>query len=263
MKIGVCTKIDQAPAFAAAGGDYIEVGVQNFLLPLEDDGAFEVSQRAADASPLPIIAANGFLPGNLRSTGKDYAPGAICTYSATAFSRAAKIGIKHVVFGSGGSRKLDEGFPLDEATDQFVALLKQLGPIAADHGVTIVIEPLRRQECNFINTVAEGAEFVKQADHPNIQLLADVYHMLQNGEQASDITDAGSCIRHAHLAENDNRTCPGIDGTDFVPFFAAFKAIGYTGGISVEGKWPNSIADDGPKAIAIMREQMAAAGIAD
>jgi len=263
MKIGVCSSTDHAPAFAAAGGDYMEVGVQNFLLPLENDAAFESSLRAADSCPLPVTAANGFLPGDLRSTGKDFAPDAICDYSATAFARARQIGIKHVVFGSGGSRQLEDGFPLAEATDQFVSLLRQLGPIAGDHDVTIVVEPLRRQECNFINTIAQGADLVKQADHPRIQLLADVYHMLQNGEEPDDIVTAGDYLKHVHLAEKQARTCPGFDGTDFVPFFAAFKAIGYTGGISIEGKWPNSVADDAPKAVDVMRQQMADAGIAD
>ena len=262
MKIGNTMKPDEVAAFANAGGDYVEFGVQWFLKPQEGDAAFDDSLRIADECPLPIIAANGFLPGSLRSTGTDFDPQGILAYAAIAFARAQKIGIRHIVFGSGGSRELKDDFPADEATDQFVLLLQQMGPVAAEHQVTVVVEPLRTQECNFINTVAEGAEICRRVDHPNIQLLADVYHMMHNGETAQSIVDAGPLIKHAHLAENENRTCPGIDGTDFVPFFKAFARIGYTGSISIEGRWPDGVEADGPKAVRVMREQMAAAGVA-
>ncbi len=261
MKIGICAGPEQAPAFKAAGGDYLEANVQGLLKPGDDDAAFEASRRAADDCPLPILAANCFLPGDLPSTGKDYAPAAIIDYATVAFARAKQIGIEHIVFGSGGSRGLKDDFPYDEAIDQFVDLCRQLGPIAADQAVVIVIEPLRHQECNFINTVAEGARICERIGHPSVQLLADVYHMLQNDEQAQSIVDAGAYLRHAHLAEMNDRTCPGIEGADFVPFFRAFKQAGYTGNISIEGKWPHGVELDGDKAVSILREQMAEAGI--
>lgn len=53
----------------------------------------------------------------------------------------------------------------------------------------IVVEPMRRQECNFINTVVEGTAIVGKVNHPNVHLLFDVYHMLQNGE------DQTTCAR--------------------------------------------------------------------
>lgn len=260
MKFGICGDLEKAQPFASAGGDYLEAGVQSLLKPLEPDAAFEESLRRADACPLPILAANGFLPATLKSTGKDYNPQGILDYAAIAFARARKIGIRHIVFGSGGSRGLVDDFPVDEADDQFIAMLRQLGPIAADHDVIIVIEPLRAAECNYINTLAQGAAIVRRVGHAHIQLLADLYHMMHNGETAQCILDAGPMIKHAHLAEKTDRTCPGIEGTDFVPFFKALAQIGYSGAMSIEGKFPNGVPADSPRAVRVMREQMLAAG---
>ncbi len=43
-----------------------------------------------------------------------------------------------------------------------------------------------------------------------------------------------------------------IKGVDFRPFFAALKAVGYPGRISIEGRWKN---EDLPKTYKVIREQ--------
>ncbi len=254
MKIGICTSPDNGAIACDAGAEYIEAGVQRLLKPLDDAAAFEESLREVDACPLPILAANGFLPGELRSTGRDFAPDRIADYTAVACARAKRVGIRHIVFGSGGSRQLEDNFPLDEAADQFGSLLKRLGPIAGEQGVVLVIEPLRRQECNFINTIAEGAAVVEAAGQPGIKLLADFYHMLQNEESPGDVGRFGSLIRHCHAAEKANRTPPGIDGEDFRPFLQGLKDSGYAGDVSLECRYPNSLEQDSPRGIATLRE---------
>ncbi|MND07453.1 hypothetical protein D3C83_294250 [compost metagenome] len=37
------------------------------------------------------------------------------------------------------------------------------------------------------------------------------------------------------LAENKNRTLPGVEGDDFRPYFAALAAGGYSGRLDIEG----------------------------
>ncbi len=54
-----------------------------------------------------------------------------------------------VIFGSGGSRKLRDGWPVEKANVQFVALLKKMGPIAQKYGVTVALEQLNSGECNY------------------------------------------------------------------------------------------------------------------
>lgn len=259
MKIGNCGSVDQAPLAQKLGFDYIEENVQSFLKPLDSNDAFAPNLAKAQSSPLPIPAANAFLPGTLKSTGPDVDLPAIERYAAVAFRRAQQVGIQRIVFGSGASRRVPDGFDKAKALDQFVDVLRRIGPIAADHNVIIVIEPLQLSECNLINTVAQGAEIVRRADHPHVQLLADFFHMLRNGESPEDCREYGSLIRHTHLAEKRERTCPGIDGDDFTAFLQALFAAGYTGLLSLECKFPHDIETDAPNALAVLRKQIAAA----
>lgn len=259
MKIGNCGSVDQAPLAQKIGFDYIEENVQRLLMPLESDDAFAPNLAKAESSPLPIPAANCFLPGSLRCTGPDVDIAAIERYAAVAFRRAQQVGIRYIVFGSGGARNVPEGFPAEQAADQFVQILKRLGPLAAAYDVVLVIEPLNTGECNFINTVEQGADFVHKANHPNIQLLADFFHMLRNDEPAESCKKFGKLIKHAHVAEKANRTCPGVDGDDFTPFIKGLFDADYEGLLSLECKFPTSMEADAPGALKVLRDQIAAA----
>jgi sugar phosphate isomerase/epimerase len=134
-----------------------------------------------------------------------------------------------------------------------------MGPLAGPHGVTVVLEPLNKGETNFFNSVAEGIGLVDAIAHPNIQLLADIYHMLREDEGPESILKAGARLRHCHIAEKESRTSPGTKGDDFRPYFKALKAIGYQGGVSVEGKWGKPVEDELPRALKTMKEQCASA----
>jgi len=252
--IGVCTTPDKAGGVKDAGGQYVEPSVTGFLIPDKPDSAWEKNLLAAKACPLPVAACNGFLPGSLKSTGPTIHHEAILKWADIAFRRAKQIGIDRIVFGSSGSRKLTDDFPREKAKSQFVDLLRRLGPIAAQHDVVIVIEPLRREEDNFINTVLDGAWFVEQVNHPNIRLLADLYHLLCNGETPDELRKVAPLLRHMHIAEKDGRTAPGVHGEDFRPFFNALRGTGYADRLSIEGKW--SI-EELPKAFETIRTQAA------
>ena len=262
MELGVCTAIDNAAALHAAGFDYVEVNCQGFLKPQEGDEAFAASRDAAAAAALPPRTANCFLPGSLRSTGSEVDRGAIVAYAEIAFARAAAVGCQTIVFGSGGSRKLPEGYDYDLATTQFTEVCRDLGPVAARHGVTLALEPLNSGECNFLTSVPEGAAIVRAVDHPNIRLLADFYHMLRDGQGPEDLEGNVDLLAHAHLAEKTGRTPPGTDGDDFRPYLAKLLEGGYQGRLSIEGKWDDLAAQAGPALQELRRQidEVAAAG---
>ena len=241
------------PAF-----DYVEANVQSFLKPEQPDEAFESNRRLASSLALPIPAANCFLPADLRVTGPGIDYPRLERYADTAFRRATQVGIGVIVFGSGGARKLPEGLSREEGLAQFIEANRRIAPLAERHGVTVVIEPLNRSECNFINSLADGAQVVEVVNHPHIRLLTDFYHMLREDESPEEIRRFGSLIHHAHLAEKAERTVPGVKGDDFRPFLSALKAIGYDRLISIEGNW-SSLPDQQAAAVGEVRRQWAAA----
>lgn len=262
FSFGVCTSVKNAEMLDSAGYNYIEENVRNFLVPDQDEETFLKNLALLSSAALPVIACNGFLPGGLKSVGPDAVHPEILQFARIALRRAQQAGIGIIVFGSGGSRSIPEGFSHEKAREQFVSLLKQMAPIAGEYNVTIVLEPLRRGETNFINTVAEGAVIVREVGHPNFMLLADFYHMMMEDESPESIVNNADLIKHVHIAEKEGRAVPGTHGEDLTPYFKALKDAKYNGGISIEGRWTDMQAQ-ASTAIQTMKEQVSAIMVND
>jgi sugar phosphate isomerase/epimerase len=255
-KIGVCTAISNNGILAAAGYSYVEESVRSFLVPAEDEAAFQSKMALLKDSKIPVEACNNFIAGGLKSVGPAAVHDDILKFAETAFRRAQIAGVKTIVFGSGGSRSIPEGFSRDEAREQFIALCKKMGPLAGKYDVVISLEPLNKGECNFINSVAEGGEIVKAVNHKNFLLLADLYHMLRDKEGPENIIKYKEYLYHTHIAENIGRSAPGVNKEDFTPYFKALKEAGYNGRMSIECSWKNLSEQAGP-ALQEMKRQLA------
>lgn len=235
--IGVCTNVANAFVVLKAGGNFVEEAVGRFLKPKSNYEEYEKSLSLLKESPLPVPACNSFFPAELRLTGDEVDEAKVFQWAETAFSRAQQAGVRIIVLGSGGARKIPDGFGYDKAFSQFTSLLARMGEIADKYQVTIALEHLNRQETNFINTLEEANAIVSKVNHPAVGLLCDVYHMLMEDESPGSILKAGKRIVHCHVAEKTGRAAPGTHGQDFVPYFRALKKAGFKGKISIECKW--------------------------
>lgn len=262
MKFGICS----APRalgepqklidiFTEAGVDYFDWAIGSIMSSEDEFGKLlELIQK----SPLKVEAFMAFLPPHHRITGPNVKLDAVLEYSVEAMRRAKLLGGEIIVLGSAGARKLPLGFDPEVARLQFIEFGRALGPLAQEAGITIAIEPLSSGEDNFINTVKQGAEFVDAIAHPNIQLLADFYHMFEDDEPLENVTDAGSRLKHTHLADL-GRNAPGYGKggeADFVGFFGALRSAGYDARCSFEGK-AEDLARQAKPVIAHMRERYA------
>jgi len=257
MIIGVCCGPEKFPQ-ALDGIEYIEPTVAGLLCPAEGEEQFARNQAAADAAGAPSTAVNCLFPGSLKTTGPDVDLAAVDAWIETTCRRSAAAGVKFIVYGSGGSRKVPAGFSHADATEQILGHLKRFGPVCERHGVTLVLEPLNSGECNIVNSIDEGADLVRRAGHPNIRLLADTYHMALDDDPPEAIVRAGGLIVHAHCAEAEGRVPVGLGSEDHRPYFAALKKIGYRGAVSIEAKWADFEAEL-PQAVAKLREQIESA----
>jgi sugar phosphate isomerase/epimerase len=234
MKLGVCGGPDIARIASKSGYDYFEMTVGALLKPLEEESAFKESFATIQDIPIPCQAVNVFVPPQLKITGEDSNLNALRRYASTVCQRAEQVGIKIIVFGSGGARQIPAGFPRAKAWEQIVGFCKMLGPIVEDHGITIAIEPLNRAECNVINSVGEGAMLVREIGHPSIRLLADAFHWAKDADSLDELKSNVPLLVHTHIATNPNRLAPGMEPYDLSPFLSALKDGGYEGGISLE-----------------------------
>ncbi len=256
--LGVCTGLQNTNMLADAGYSFIEEGVGSFLVPDRSGEEFIEKLEAAKHLRIPVKACNMFLPGDLKSVGREAVHKEILGYAETAFRRAQMAGVKVIVFGSGRSRRIPDGFSREEAFSQFVALGRRLVPFASRYDVVIALEPLNKNECNFINSLPDGAEIVNAVNHKNFRLLADIYHMKMDGEAPGNIERYGDLICHVHIAEKEGRAAPGTHGEDFTLYFSALAKINYKGMISVESRWED-MALQAPVALSVMMEQIAMA----
>lgn len=247
MKFGVCAEIDDAPALAEAGFDFIELHVTRDLKTADGEEAFAESLARIKASALRCLAANCFVPGSLKITGPDADPGRLIDHAALVCRRAAEAGLETIVLGSGGARDIPKGFDRDLAYRQLVDFGVMLGPVAAQHGVTIAVEPLCRSDSNIFTTVGECAAYVRELAHTHIRLLVDAYHWGRDGDSYDDIVDAAPLLHHVHVATYPARRPPGADRCDLSVFFAALGESGYDGPVSVEARW-DDLAAQAPRA---------------
>ncbi|MCL4858088.1 MAG: sugar phosphate isomerase/epimerase [Caldilineaceae bacterium] len=251
MLFGCCGSLEQAEAAHTAGFDFLEATVVS-LIPEADETAFAPILERYRALPLPVRACNVFLPGDLKLTGPAVDLARARRYVETALPRARQIGAEVVVFGSGVARMIPDGFPRDEALAQLAAFLDMVADVASAAGVTIAIEPLNRKESNVINSVAEGVALAQRVNRAPIRVLADFYHMDEEGEPLSEISRHGEWLAHIHVADT-GRLAPGTGGYPYATFVEELRRIGYGGMVSVECRWRDFAAEAGPAAAFLQR----------
>lgn len=253
MKFGCCgnlvakgpdkTGIEIVERIAAYGYDYIELPLAE-MMDLSDEEFEELRQRVK-ASGISCRACNNLFPARLRLTGPEADMEAISDYAGRAMSRAERLGVDTVVFGSGTAKNVPEGFPYEAAYRQVAQITRMLAPLGEKHGITIVIEPIRKPECNIINTFAEGVALAREIGHPYIRVLADYYHMAWEKETLDALRlYGGEYLRHVHFANPNLGSAEGLrEGRvyprsasewEYQEFIHVLKGIGYDGRISIE-----------------------------
>jgi sugar phosphate isomerase/epimerase len=254
-QVGICVDPDKFDAAQAAGFDYVETNASR-VAALSDE---EFGKLAAQVSQLkiPLAASMSFIPSAIKLTGPDVDPAKQMSYVTGVLGRLKQLGVKVVVLGSGGARRVPDGFSREEAFAQLVDFCRRIAPVARANGITIVVEPLRKQETNIINTAREGLALVKAVDRPEIRLLVDYYHLSEEGENPDIIGEAGPLLAHAHIANPTGRVYPlSLDESAYGGFFANLCKIGYQGRLSVEAS-TKDFAAEAPQAIALLRKARA------
>jgi D-psicose/D-tagatose/L-ribulose 3-epimerase len=263
MRFGLCgyltanhqdgTSFDLPAAARAVGFDYLELPLTRLASLAEDE--LEGVQRALARVGLPCEACNLLFPGELRLTGPQIQAEEIDAYLRRALPRAQRMGAQVVVFGSGKARSAPPGYPLEQAWQQLVELLRRAGDLAAVHALTIVIEPLNRAESNLVNQGVQALALAQQVAHPNVAMLLDNYHLARESENPQVALECGPWLRHVHLAEPAGRTFPIAAESAAGPvgaFFAALRQAGYDGRMSLEAGF-GQFQHEAPLALALMR----------
>ncbi|MGI4794345.1 MAG: TIM barrel protein, partial [Janthinobacterium lividum] len=166
IKIGWCSPLEDAPLLRHCGLDFIEVALAP--LGIESAAGLATAKARVQASVLPVEAFNNFLPGDMRVVGPDADIPRFKVYLAHAAELLAHAAAQIVVYGSGWARNVPEGYERSRAEDEFAESLRLSADGLKGTGTTLVIEPLNRKESNIVNSVAEGAAFVRRVNRPEV-----------------------------------------------------------------------------------------------
>lgn len=216
MLFGVCRGLDDISAMKAAkkaGVDYFETGFG--CLAKFDDDKFQEGRDMLESLSLPCLAANGFIPGDMKIVGDIIDYGVLSDYLDRGFERAKVLGVKKIVLGSGSARSFPEGYSLQKAKEQLAYFLSEYAAPKADNaGCIIVLEPLRFGESSMIHTVADGVEIARMSKASNVFGLADLYHVYGNNDSIDKFSQFKGEIRHCHIAEPEKRVYPSTNDSE-------------------------------------------------
>ena len=237
MRFGICAAADHAKAMAAIGYDYLEGNLAE--LSCADDSEVERRRWLLAEAGIWQETFNCFFPGDtisLVNAQRDLS--VIRQYTARVLERAARLGGRLAVLGSGRARNIPEGMSREEGVNRFVETMRVIGDEAEKAGMQVVLEPLNRGETNLMDTLEEGSAICRQVNHPRVGWLVDLYHMDVNRENPAKVADIDGPLRHVHICRPEGRVCPRPhDGYDYRPFAEALKRRGYDERVTIEANF--------------------------
>jgi D-psicose/D-tagatose/L-ribulose 3-epimerase len=221
-----------APKVAGMGFDMIEVPLENI-----GDLDYEEGRRIIEDNGLAVSACAAMGPdrdlihpdGSIRDSGMAYVRQAI--------EATQKLGATNLVgpiYAAVG--RTWQATPEERArdVDVLVSQLGQLAQHAADHGVTLCLEPLNRFETSFLNLTEQAIEIIDRVDHPACALMLDTFHMnIEERSPGDAIRAAGPRLKHVHACEND-RGAPGTGSINWPAVAQALHDIDYDGPVVIE-----------------------------
>ena len=217
-----------------AGFEYLELGL--FPIVLMEDSKRAAALDFMKSNPIKSEVMNLFVPTDLKLVGNEADFDTIRRYFEKAFPIAKEFGAEILVFGSGNSRTVPQGYSHDMARSQLFSFLRLANGYGEDFDIEIAIEPLNSRESNIINSLTEAYWFSKHINRSKIKLLADFYHMQSDHEPLETLFKFKGMLAHTHMASKRGRWYPVYqDRWEYETCFDILREIDYDGRMSIEG----------------------------
>lgn len=115
-----------------------------------------------------------------------------------------------------------------------IEAFKNISEYAGKKNVKIALETVTIMQTNFINTIGEAVNVIKDVDNENFKVMMDVFHLNIEEKNIFDVIKKYADYNiHVHLADK-NRRYPGHCGMDFEKIISAFAETGYNGNFCTE-----------------------------
>ena len=262
MKFSICNEVFRdrpwakvVQAIADAGYDGVEIAPFTLAESVDDlsPAEREAIRRQAMAVGLEIVGLHWLFvsPKGLHVTTDDIATRRRTTaYFQSLIRFCGDLGGRVMIIGSPRQRDVPTGVPYETAWRRFVEMIHASLELAAARGVTLCVEALPPDQCNFVTTLEEAVKMVREVNHPNFQTMFDVHNAHMEREPLPELARRYlPYIKHVHVNEMDGRY-PGAGNFDFGSLLSTLQQGGYTGYVSVE------VFDFDPGADHIARESL-------
>ena len=223
------------------GFDFTECG--GLMLATMSDEELDWLEAENKKQSLGLRAVNSIFSPQYKLADPGENRDAIAAYVKRLIDVLSRFGIRYAVFGSGAARSIPEEMDREDGLNNLRAFMTSFADYGEQKGVTLVIEPLRARETNVFRTVPESDMEVKKLNRAGVRMLADAFHMAEEGTPPEAVEDCEERLLHCHMAEAPDRTCPGQPTTGDITFNQRFAAslirMGYDGGVSAECSYPD------------------------
>jgi len=237
MILGLCCGTDEntVKTITQIGYRYIETGIAGFM---GNRAALEGALKTLDKYKIRCEVGQHAFPGEYDPSGEQSkeALEKIREYMHNLLASASDLNISVLVMGAGGARVLPSPDKYDNVLEQMAQICRYaISPALDEFGVILALEGLRQNETPILHQTGESVKLAKIADVPNIKVMADLYHVIGEGENLADFANYKGYIRHAHIGKPQPRVMPSEgDGYDYRPFFTALRSANFNGRMSVE-----------------------------
>ena len=129
----------------------------------------------------------------------------------------------------------------------FSGNLRSAAVRAADHGLTVLLEPLCAQENPgyFYSRIAEAVSLIEELGQPNIRLQFDVYHVARaEGDVITRLESCRAAVGHVQIAGVPSRNEPDEGEIDYAAVLRALQRLQYSGWVGCEYR-PRGATDAG------------------
>ncbi len=136
-----------------------------------------------------------------------------------------------------GVGQLPEGSDPEIAYETYIGNLRYAADELHKVGVKALIEPIntRDQPGFLIHTSDQGMKAIADADHPNVYLQYDFYHMqIMEGDLIETVRRLLPSIAHIQFADTPGRNEPGTGEINYPFLFEMLDELGYQGWAGAE-----------------------------
>lgn len=217
------------PRARSVGCEVVEISLYSKL-----PDRLETLRRIADSEGVELTFTTGLQPNKDISSDDPVVFEAGLKYLKECLEMVAEAGgalLSGVVFAPWGVRT---GQDLKGRLGRATEGLRRSAVYAEQLGVDLGIEPINRYETDLVTTIATANGMVQAIQSPRVGILFDVFHVqLEENSISGAVTEAGSSIKHVHLADN-HRGLPGTGSLAWSDLLVALNATNYQGRAVIE-----------------------------